>query len=91
VKTTGPHAKIAVSADGTGIVSQAGGVLLTQALQATGLDRSLSAALERWRPPRAVHDPGKVVTDLAVALALGTAWPMPDAAGAAGAVRPGGL
>ena len=71
MKTTGPHAKIEVSADGTGIVSQAGGVLLTQALRATGLDRGLSAALERWRASRAVHDPGKLVTDLAVALALG--------------------
>jgi Transposase DDE domain group 1 len=60
-----------VSADGTGIVSQAGAVLLTQTLRATGLDRGLSAALERWRPGRAVHDPGKVLTDLAVALALG--------------------
>jgi hypothetical protein len=60
-----------VSADGTGIVSQAGAVLLIQTLRATGLDRGLSAALERWRPGRAVHDPGKVVTDLVVALALG--------------------
>jgi Transposase DDE domain group 1 len=60
-----------VSADGRGIVSQAGAVLLTQTLQATGLDRGLSAALERWRPGRAVHDRGKVLTDLAVALALG--------------------
>jgi Transposase DDE domain group 1 len=63
--------KIVVSADGAGIVSQAGGLLLTQALRATGLDRSLEAALERWRPERAVHSPGKIVTDLAVALALG--------------------
>jgi Transposase DDE domain group 1 len=65
-----------VSADGTGIVSQAGGLLLTQTLRATGLDRSLPAALERWRPVRAVHGPGKIITDLAVALALGgAAWP----------------
>jgi hypothetical protein len=71
VKTTGPHAKIAVSADGTGLVSQAGGVLLTQTLRVTGLGRGLSAALERWRPGRAVHDPGKIVADLAVAVALG--------------------
>ena len=71
MKTTGPHAKIAVSADGTGLVSQAGGVLLTQTLRVTGLGRGLSAALERWRPGRAVHDPGKIVADLAVALALG--------------------
>ena len=31
----------------------------------------LSAALEPWRAPRAVHDPGKIITDLAAALALG--------------------
>ena len=63
--------KIMVSGDGTGIVSQAGGLLLTQALRVTGLDRGLDAALERWRPARAVHSPGKIITDLAVALALG--------------------
>jgi Transposase DDE domain group 1 len=71
MKITARRPKVTVSADGTGIVSQAGAVLLTQTLRATGLDRGLSAALERWRPGRAVHDPGKVLTDLAVALALG--------------------
>jgi Transposase DDE domain group 1 len=64
--------KIMVSADGTGIVSQAGGgLLLTQTLRATGLDRGLDAALERWCQPRAVHSPGKIITDLAMAVALG--------------------
>src|SRR6204780_1975749 len=62
---------IVVSADGTGLVSQAGGLLLTQTLQAPGLEAGLTAALQRWRAPRAVHDPGKIITDLAVALALG--------------------
>src|SRR5882724_9752200 len=38
---------------------------------ATGLDRGLHTALERWRPARAVHSPGKIITDLAVAVALG--------------------
>jgi hypothetical protein len=71
MQLTARRSKIVVSADGTGIVSQAGGLLLMQALRATGLDRGLSVALARWRPARAVHDPGKVVTDLAVALALG--------------------
>jgi hypothetical protein len=71
VYLTGRSRKIMVSADGTGIVSQAGGLLLTQALRVTGLDRGLAQALERWRAPRAVHSPGKIVTDLAVALALG--------------------
>ena len=60
-----------VSADGAGIVSQAGGLLLTRVLRVTGLDRGLDVALERWRPARAVHSPGKIITDLAVALALG--------------------
>ena len=63
--------KIMVSADGAGIVSQAGGLLLTRTLRAVGLDRGLQEALERWCPARAVHSPGKIVTDLAVALALG--------------------
>jgi hypothetical protein len=71
VKTTGRRTKITVSADGSGIVSQAGGLLLARTLQVTGMDRGLSAGLERWRPGRAVHDPGKIVADLVTALALG--------------------
>ena len=63
--------RVAVSADGRGLVSEAGAVLLWETLRVTGLGRGLSAALEQWRAPRAVHDPGKVVADLAVALALG--------------------
>ena len=59
---TACHPKIMVSADGTGVVSQAGGLLLTQALRVTGLDRGLDAALEQWRPARAVHGPGKIIT-----------------------------
>jgi hypothetical protein len=36
----------------------------------TGLRDALSAGLTRWRTPRAVHDPGKIVLDLAVAVAV---------------------
>jgi hypothetical protein len=79
-----PWAKLAsgfrlapVSADGAGIVSQDGGLLLTQTLRATGLDRSLPAALERWRQPRAVHSPGKIITGLAVAEPPSTLTPSP--------------
>jgi hypothetical protein len=71
MKATATCPKITVSADGSGIVSQAGALLLTQSMKATGLDRGLSAALERWRASRAVHDPGKIIADLVVALALG--------------------
>lgn len=34
------------------------------------LGRGLSEGLARWRAPRSVHDPGKIITDLAAALAL---------------------
>jgi hypothetical protein len=71
MKVTARRPKITVSADGSGIVSQAGALLLTQTMRVTGLDLGLTAALGRWRAPRAVHDPGKIVTDLAVAVAAG--------------------
>jgi hypothetical protein len=60
-----------MSADGRGLVSQSGGLLLAESLRVTGLGGGLSAGLARWRAPRAVHDPGKIVGDLAVMLALG--------------------
>jgi len=71
MKVTAIRPKITVSADGKGIVSQAGALLVTQSMRATGLDRGLTAALERWRSSRAVHDPGKIIADLVVTLALG--------------------
>jgi hypothetical protein len=45
--------------------------LLAEAARVTGLGQGLAGGLERWRAPRAVHDPGKIVTDLAMTLALG--------------------
>ena len=67
----GSGRKLVVSSGGSGIICQAGGLLLIEALRVTGLGQGLSRALERWRAPRAVHDPGDIVADLAVALALG--------------------
>jgi hypothetical protein len=52
-------------------VSQAGALLLTETARVTGLAAGLSDGLSRWRPARAMHDPGKTVLDLAVAVALG--------------------
>lgn len=60
-----------VDASGVGVVSQAGGVALVETARAAGLDTALSGALARWRKPLARHDPGKVIADLAIALALG--------------------
>jgi len=53
------------------LASSAGGTLLVQAARASGLDRGLRRALSPWRAATAVHHPGKVVLDLASALALG--------------------
>ena len=71
MKNTSRRPKITVTGGGSGVVSQAGGLLLTGMLRVTGLDQGLSAGLARWRAPRAVHDPGKIIADLAVTLALG--------------------
>ena len=69
--TTGFYPRVQVDMSASGAVGQAGRVLLTQTITATGLGRELSVALARWRKPAAVHDPAKVITDLAVMLALG--------------------
>ena len=65
------YPRVRVDGVGKGVVSHAGGTLLTATVRATGLDRGLSAALAPWRRPLAFHDPAKVLLDLAVALALG--------------------
>jgi hypothetical protein len=48
-----------------------GGVLLTYTVWVSGLDRVLSAGLSGWRKPTVIHDPAKIICDLAVSLALG--------------------
>jgi len=45
--------------------------MLLATAAASGLVVGLSHAVGSWRPARAVHDPGKTVLDLAVAIALG--------------------
>lgn len=68
-KRSGFHPRVRVRGGGAGAVSQAGGVLLVETVRRIGLDTALSTALEPWRRPRAVHDPGKVLLDLALAVA----------------------
>ena len=70
-KTTGFYPRPIVDTKSSTAVGQAGGVLLTSAVRAAGLDAGLSAALSRWRSPFATHDPAKVLLDLAITLALG--------------------
>jgi hypothetical protein len=40
-------------------------------MRVTGLARGLSQGLARWRALRAARDPGKMIADLAAAVALG--------------------
>lgn len=54
-----------------GVLSHAGAVPLVDAIGAGVQDRALSVALEPWRRPTAVHDPAKILLDVAVSLALG--------------------
>lgn len=68
---TGFYPRVRVDAGGPAVVSHAGAVVLVETIRRLGLDHDLSAALRRWHKPTAVHDPGKVVLDLAIALALG--------------------
>ncbi|MDX3264408.1 transposase, partial [Streptomyces sp. MI02-2A] len=70
-KRIGSYPRVRTEGDGRGVVSQAGGVLLVETIRKTGLDRAISAALAPWRKLRAVHDPGKVLLDVALAVALG--------------------
>ena len=70
-KVNGFYPRVSVDTSGSGVVSHAGSVALTETVRTVGLDRALSTALARWRKPFATHDPGKILCDLAVALAVG--------------------
>lgn len=63
--------RVVVSADGTGVVSHAGVGLLREMGEYTGLVEAVNAALiDTYRGPW-LHAPGRVFTDLAVAVADG--------------------
>ena len=71
MKGSGRGKRVRVVAGRESLICSAGGWLLVETGRVTGLDRCLSVALRPWRSWRAVHDPGKVVLDLAVAIGLG--------------------
>ena len=58
-------------ADGRGVVSHAGSRLLADLADRSTLTGELGEALRPLGRPRAVHDPGRVLVDLAVAVADG--------------------
>ncbi|GGY13984.1 hypothetical protein GCM10010358_77770 [Streptomyces minutiscleroticus] len=70
-KRIGPYPRVRTEGGGRGVVSQARGVLLVETVRKTGLDQAISVVLAPWCKSRAVHDPGKVLLDAALAVALG--------------------
>lgn len=63
--------RVVVSADGQGVVSHAGTGLLREMAEYTGLVEGISGALIDTYKGVPVHPPGRVLTDLAVAVADG--------------------
>ncbi|MEU2901047.1 IS1380 family transposase [Streptomyces sp. NPDC001273] len=70
-KSIGSYPRVRIEGGGHAVVSQAGAVLLVETVRKAGLDRAISTALMPWRRPRAVHDPGKILLDVALVVALG--------------------
>lgn len=70
-QSTSCYPKLSVDTTGNALVSQSGAVILIRTAEKTGLTTALSEALSPWRKPTAHHDPGKILLDLALSLALG--------------------
>ena len=71
MQATTTRPKVTATADGEGVVSHAGSRLLADVADRTTLTAELSEALAVLRKPRARHDPGRVLVDMAVAVADG--------------------
>lgn len=70
-KTTGPYPASTVDGAGSSVVPHAGSTVLLRTAQAVELTSMLAEALTPRGKPLARHDPGKIVLDLAVSLAIG--------------------
>ena len=71
MQATTTRPPVTATADGEGVVSHAGSRLLADIADRTTLTEQLSQALDGLRKPRARHDPGRVLVDMAVAVADG--------------------
>lgn len=71
MKNNASVSKVHLAAGGESLVSSSGVSLLLQTARASGLSEGLSAALSPWGKLTAVHDPGKTVLDLVLAIAAG--------------------
>jgi hypothetical protein len=71
VQATTTRPKITATTDGEGVVSHAGSRLLADVADRTTLSTELAEALAGLRRSRTRHDPGRVLVDMAVAVADG--------------------
>jgi hypothetical protein len=71
VNATRAAQRVKVTGDGKGVASHAGSVLLGELADRVGLTSGLSTAMTHTRRRRSAHDPGVVLTHLAVMLADG--------------------
>jgi hypothetical protein len=71
VQATTTRPKVTATADGEGVVSHAGSRLLADVADRTTLTGQLGEELVGLRRPRTRHDPGRVLVDMAVAVADG--------------------
>jgi len=71
VKPTRTYPRLHIDTAPSNAVGQAGGMLLTETVHTSGLGHHLKQALAGWKKPFATHDPAKILTDVAITLALG--------------------
>ncbi len=62
---------VRVESGGESLISSAGAAMLLSTARVSGLSKALGEGLAPWRTARSVHDPGKTVLDLAIAIGLG--------------------
>ncbi len=71
MKKIAGSSSVRVEAGGESLISTSGASLLMQTAAVSGLVAGLLEQLARWRKPLAVHDPAKMILDIAVAIAAG--------------------
>jgi hypothetical protein len=71
VKVIPAGSGVRVESGGESLISSAGAAMLLATARVSGLAKGLCDELAPWRADRSVHDPGKTVLDLAVAIGLG--------------------
>ncbi|MGC2978047.1 IS1380 family transposase [Brevibacterium sp. FAM 25378] len=71
MKPTRTYPRLHIDAAPSNALGQAGGMLLTETVHTSGLGHHLKQALAAWKRPFSIHDPAKILTDIAITLALG--------------------